>query len=269
MVKPLSLSKKKAVKSTTIGIIAVCLFVATLFYMVPPNSQRISFVFAMSVLSSSSPSATAYSTGFPLTVTFLNGTSLQIQGELNSTDIQEIQIEPTDSYGGVVGLPSPWLCAFQFAHDYQILTEVTGETTLDLGMVDVVNSTAAFISADGELPPPNYTVPALNYPLQLNSTGYWSCWPSSNTTGTEVWTMNIDQIQSILANTTGTVNIAFNIDMTSIAYYQLTMTSGTQTGNATEQYSGPCATLQLFHEGDQLLGLQYNPLTVGLTMTGS
>ena len=80
--------------------------------------------------------------------------------------------------------------------------------------------------------------------------------------------MNITQLQSILANATDTVNIAFNLDLTSIVYYQLT-TSGTQAGNATEQYSGPCAALQLFHEGDQLVGLQYNSSTVGLTMTES
>jgi len=270
MVKSVSLSKKKAVISAVIGIMAVSLFAVSLFYLVPLNSQEGSVVFALGAFDSSAPNS-VYCMTFVLNVTFVNGTSVQNPGELNSTDIQQIQFSPADTYFGDVNAPGSWYCIFQFAHDYQIYTGVTGETTLDLGMVDVENSTMSFLSANGLMPPANYTIPTLNYPAQLSSTVYWSSWQAAVKPNIleSRWTMNIDQIQSILANATDTVNIAFNLDMTSIAFYQLTTASGTLAGSATEQYSGPCATLQLFHEGDQLVGLQYNSSTIGLTMTES
>ena len=245
---------------------AVSLFAAFVFYLGPNYSQTGPIAFALGASSSPSPD-TVYSMGFILNVTFLDGTSLENPAEVNSTDIQQIQLIPTNTFGGSVNAPSPWACIFQFANDFQISTGVTGETPLDLGMVSVVNSTLSFYSADMPPPFPHVDVPTLDFPLQFNHTGYWNCWGGSPGISSEVWTMNITQIQSILANATGTVNIAFNIDLTTIAYYQLTTPSGTQAGNATDEYTGPCATLQLFNEGGQLVGLQSDCSTIGLTMT--
>lgn len=270
VVKPLSLSKKRVIKYVATGIIVVSLFAAAVFYFVPGNSQTGPIAFALGALDSTEPNSTAYCMTFLLNVTFTNGTSVQNPSELNSTDIQQIQFEPCDNYYGCLYLPCPWGCAFEFANSFQIVTGVTGETPLDLGMIDIVNSTFSFYAANGTefLPPgpPYPAIPTLNYPLQANSTGYWSLFPCQFE---GQWSMNIDQIQSILANTTDPVNIVFNVDLNSIVYYQLTTTAGTQSGSATEQYSGPCATLQLLHDGDQLLGFVYNCSPVGLTMTGS
>jgi len=268
-VKKLSLSKKKAVKYVAIGIMAVSLFAAIVSYIGPENSHTGLIAFAMGAVNSQSPN-TVYSMGFFLNVTLLNGTSMENPSELNSTDIQQIQFGPTDTYSGSVNAPGTWIATFQFANDFQISTGVTGETPVDLGMVSVVNATMSFLAANepaGWSMPQN--IPTLDWPTQFNSTGYWNCWATSKSTCSEVWTMNITQIQSILANATDTVNIVFNLDLTSLVYYQFTTTSGTQAGSATEQYSGPCATLQLLHEGDQLVGLRYNSSTVGLTMTES
>jgi len=265
----MSLSKKKAVKYVIIGIMAVSLFAAFVFYTGPNNSHAGPIVFALAASNSQSPD-TVYSMGFFLNVTLLNGTSLENPSELNSTDIQQIQFGPTDTYGGSVNAPAPWIATFQFANDFQISTGVTGDTPIDLGMVNVVNTTMSFLSANEPAGwPMPQNIPTLDWPTQFNSTGYWNCWSTSISSCSEVWTMNITQIQSILANATDTVNIAFNLDLTSIVYYQFTTASGTQAGNATEQYSGPCATLQLLNEGDQLIGLQFNYSTIGLTMTES
>lgn len=272
MVKALSLSKKKVTIYAVAGVLAVCLFVATLFYLVPNNSQMGSVVFAMGPSDSSSPNG-VYSMGFILGVTFANGSYTQNSGELNSTDIQQIEFDPTNAYGGLVTISDPYYCAFQFANDYQIFTGVTGETPVDLGMVDVVNTTQSFVTANKELPPPHYVVPGLpDYVVQYNYTGYWTSWETAlppSSMAASRWAMNITQIQSILANATDPVNIVFNLDLTSTCFYQLTTSGGTQAGTATEQYSGPAATLQLFHEGDQLVGLQFNSSTVSVSMTVS
>jgi hypothetical protein len=78
--------------------------------------------------------------------------------------------------------------------------------------------------------------------------------------------MNSSQIQSILPNGTDAVNITFNLDLNINLYYQLTTNAGTQTGNATVQWSGPWGTLQLLHENDTLLGFQYGFSDVSLEM---
>jgi hypothetical protein len=150
----MSLSKKKAMISTVIGMLAVSLFAVSLFYFVPLNSQEGSVVFAMGAFDSSAQNGVYYMQ-FVLNVTLLNGTSVQNASELNFADIQQIQqiqVSPADIYYGDVNAPGSWYCIFQFAHDYQIYTGVTGETTLDLGMVDVENSTMSFLSANGLMP---------------------------------------------------------------------------------------------------------------------
>jgi len=284
----MSFSKKKTIISTVIGVLVVSLFAATLFYLVPNNSHISSVVFALSSNDYPVPRGTVYSLEFSWNVTLLNNTSwpqpdnwpagyLPSSGGLNSTDIQQIQFTPLPAYFGDVGISEPFLCTFQFDHNYQISTEVTGETPLDLGMLNVINDTMSSWSASTqstggsdyvkEAQSPNFTVPELNYTYQVNSTGYWSSATPPLYWGAVNWTMSIDQIQSILANTNDTVNIAFNLNLNDIVYYQLTTASGTQTGTASVQYSGPWGTLQLFHDGDQLLGLQYDFSNVGLTMS--
>jgi hypothetical protein len=286
----LSLSKKKAVKYVAMGIMASCLFAATIFYLFPNSSHTSSIVFAMSVPDSSSQNSTIYSLQFDLVTTYLNGTASeslgQTAGGLNSTDIEEIQFIPVNSYIGNAGVSGPFVVTFQFAHNYQVLTGVTGETTLGMGTLNVVNYTMTGYAGDYSSEsnftwPANFTVPPrLNYTYQVNYNGSWSLdqsrWYTLNNTGSPppywgqpTWTLSADQIQSILANATDTVNIAFNLDMSSIVYYILITPSGTQIGTASVQYSGPWGDLQLFHEGNQLTGYEYSFSNVGLTMTSS
>jgi hypothetical protein len=243
----------------------------------------------MSVPASSLQNSTIYSLQFTLSTTYLNGTTLeseQTAGGLNSTDIEEIQFTPINSYIGDPGVSGPFVATFQFAHNYQVLTGVTSEPTLDMGTLNTINYTmtnyaADFSSQSNFTWPANFTVPPrLNYTYQVSCNGSWSLdqssWYTLNNTGPPpsywgqpIWTLNADQIQSILANATDTVNIAFNLDMSSIVYYILITPSGTQTGTASVQYSGPWGTLQLFHEGNQLTGYQYSFSNVCLTMTSS
>ncbi len=131
-------------------------------------------------------------------------------------------------------------------------------------MLNAFNYTFSFGDAKDMHPPPGYRIPTLNYTLAVNGTGYWDL--GLLPYGPWNWHMNIDQIRSILLNTTGPASISFDLDLSMNVFYQITTEDGTQAGNATVEWSGRWGTLQLLHDGDQLLGLQYSFADVSLRM---
>lgn len=269
MVKSLSLSKKKVTRSVVIPIIAVSLLAATVYYSVPDSLHFRSIAFALGSGQLNSNSLTVYFQTEQLNATFFNGTTWTegyptVAGELNSTDIEDIQLEPCPGYGGGNGgPPGPWLATFEYAFDWGIHAGLTGESVMDLGTLEVTNYTFSFYESQN-MHLPNSSAPILNYPLQVNATGYWNIGPLLY--GPWTWQMNSSQIQRILPNGTDPVNITFNLDLNINLYYQLTTNAGTQTGNATVQWSGPWGTLQLLHENGTLLGFQYGFSDVSLEM---
>lgn len=190
---------------------------------------------------------------------------------INSTDIIEIVILPAPSYGGGFDLREPYLATMQYAFDWAIGTSFAGEKTMDLGLLEVANYTFSFYSVGGNYPVPwNFSVPRLNYPLQVNTTGYWDIGRPPPFYGPWTWRMNSDRIQDILLNATADpVDIPFDLGITVNLYYQLMTSGGTQAGYARVEWSGRWGALQLFHDGNTLQGLRYQFTDIGLRMTAT
>lgn len=276
----MSLSKKKVTRSVVIPIIAVSLLAATVYYSVPDSLHLRSIAFALgpNVDSLNSANSSVYTLITELNVTFQNGTIYTIDlnlpigpsavgvGELNSTDIKEIQLFPFPGYSPGLDLPKPFWAAIEYAADWGIPVNLRGERTLNLGVLNVANYTFGFGDAKDMRPPPDYRIPTLNYTLEVNGTGYWDLGMLPPFYGPWNWHVNSDQIQSILLNTTGPASISFDLDLSMNVFYQITTEDGTQAGNATVEWSGRWGTLQLIHDGDQLLGLQYSFAEVSLRM---
>jgi hypothetical protein len=267
-VKSLSLSKKKAARLIVTGIIAVSLFAAAIYYAVPNSLHFKTIAFALGSGQSNSKSLTVYMQSYILNVTLLNGTIWEgsypnLAGELNSTDIEEIHFMPEPGYGGGNGFPGRYLATIEYAFDWGIPASVAGESIVDLGTLNVINYTFSFYEWH-DSPLPTKSPPTLDYPLHVNATGYWNIGPLLY--GPWTWQMNRSQIQSILPDGTDPVNITYNLNLNIHLFYQFTTEAGTQTGNATVQWGGPWGTLQLQHENETLLGLQYNFSEISLEM---
>lgn len=254
-------------------MVVVSLLAATVYYSIPDTVHVRSIAFALGPNppnSMNSGNSTVYSLVTELNVTFLNGTVWTSRypdasiGELNSTDIKEIQLYPLPAYIGGLDIPGPHWAAIELAADWGIHTDLMGERTVDLGVLNVANYTFSFCEAGDMSLPPNYTIPELNYTLQVDATGYWHLGPELY--GPWTWRMNADQIQDILLNATGPANISVNLDLGLIVYYQITSRSGTQAGSATVEWLGKWGAFQLLHDGDKLLGLQYSFSDVSLRM---
>jgi hypothetical protein len=279
-VKSLSLSKKKSARLVVIGIVAVSLFAAAIYYAVPDSFHIRSIAFALGPNRSNSmnsANSSVYSLIAEINVTFLNGTTYVTDlnlptlgavgaGELNSTDIKEIRVYPFPGYSPGLDLPNPFWAAIEYAADWGIRTSLTGEETASLGVLNVVNYTFGFGDAKDMSPPLGYRIPTLNYTLEVNGTGYWDLGLLPPFYGPWNWHMNIDQIQSILLNTTGPASISFDLDLSMNVYYQITTEDGTQTGNAIVGWSGRWGTLQLLNDGDKLVGLRYSFSDISLRM---
>lgn len=273
MVKSLSISKKRLTKAVVVAAVAVSLFAATVYYSIPDTFRMRSIAFALGPNlpnSMNSGNSSVYSLVTELNVTFLNGTVWTSRypdastGELNSTDIKEIQLYPLPAYMGGLDLPEPYWAAIEFAADWGIHTELIDERTVDLGVLNVDNYTFSFCEAGDMSWPLNYTTPELNYTLQVDATGYWNVGPEIY--GPWTWRIDTDQIQDILLNTTGPANISVNLDLGLIVYYQITTSDGTRAGNATVEWSGRWGTFQLLRDGSKLLGLRYSFSDVSLRM---
>jgi len=280
-VKNLSLSKKKAARLVVIGIIAVSLFAAAIYYAVPDSLHIRSIAFALGPnLSNSMNSANSsvYSLIAEINVTFQNGTTYVTdlntlpwigapgagEGGLNSTDIKEIRVYPFPGYSPGLDLPKPFWAAIEYAADWGIRTSLAGEETASLGVLNVVNYTFGFGDAKDMRPPPGYRIPTLNYTLWKDATGYWDL--GTLPYGPWNWHVNSDQIHDILVNTTGPASISFDVDLSMNVFYQITTEDGTQTGNAIVEWSGRWGTLQLLNDGDKLVGLRYSFSDISLRM---
>jgi hypothetical protein len=187
-------------------------------------------------------------------------------GELNSTDIKEIRVYPFPGYSGGLDLPKPYYAAIEYAADWGIRTSLTGEETASLGVLNVVNYTFGFGESGGMRPPPGFRVPALNYTLEVNGTGYWDLGMLPPFYSPWNWHVNSDQIHDILVNTTGPASISLDMDLSMNVFYQVTTEDGTQTGNAIVEWSGRWGTLQLLNDGDTLVGLRYSFSEISLRM---
>jgi len=275
----MSLSKKKVARLVAIGIIAVSLFAATIYYTVPDGLHLRSIVFALGPNQSSSmnsANSSVYSLIAEINVTFQNGTTYVTDlnlpdipgtvgaGELNSTDIKEIRVYPFPGYSSSLDLPKPYWAAIEYAADWGIRTSLTGEETTSLGVLNVANYTFSFGDSSGMHPPAGYKIPTLNYTLWKDATGYWDL--GTLPYGPWNWHVNSDQIHDILVNTTGPASISFDVDLSMNVFYQVTTQDGTQTGNATVEWSGTWGTLQLLNDGDKLVGLRYSFSEISLRM---
>lgn len=265
MVKSLSL-KKKATRSVVIAIIAVSLFAATIYYSIPDRLHVRSIAFALSPnspTSSNSLNSTMGSLGMFATVTFPNGTFRFIftPGGLNATDIEEIQLYPILPESGV--LPGNWTAGIVTqTWDWKTSVTLTGEKILDLGSLEVTNDTISYLVYGGGVPPPVNITTHPSPTFATNSTDYWN----TSQQYAPYWHIDTGQIQNILPGTTGSANISISLDLSDSIHYQLITNVGTQTVNATAQWSGNLGTLQLFLDDGKLLGFRYNSANVSLRM---
>jgi len=272
----LSQSGKKAAKLTAIAVILVSLFAATTYYAIPDSNHTRSIAFALGPTSMNSINSSVYSLATLVNVTFQNGTLWDSvwhpenanPAEINSTDITQIVILPCPSYSGGLGLKEPYLATLQYAFDWRIYTNLAGEKPIDLGLLDVVNYTFSFYEANYR-PPENLSAPTLNYTLQVNTTGYWDIGMPPPFYGPWTWRIDAARIQNIISNATNPAEVNFDIDITVNVYYQIMTDRATQSGYATVAWSGRWATLQLLHDGDQLLGFRYRCSDIGLRMMAS
>lgn len=272
----MSLSKKKAARLVVVGIIVVSLFAAATYYAVPDSLHFKSIAFALGPnLNSMNSNSSLYALIADLNVTFQNGTTWEFYNspfglnyvgaaELNSTDIKEIQLFPFPGYSPGLDLQKPFWAAIEYAADWGIRTSLTGQETTNLGVLNVVNYTFGFGDARDMRPPAGYRIPSLNYTLWRDATGYWDL--GTLPYGPWNWHINSDQIHDILANTTGSASISFDLDLSMTVFYQITTADGTQTGNAIVEWSGSWGTLQLLNDGNGLVGLRYSFSEISLRM---
>jgi len=222
-----------------------------------------------------SANSSLYSLIADLNVTFQNGTTWDFYNspfglnyvgaaELNSTDIKEIQLFPFPGYSPGLDIQEPFWASIEYAADWRIPVNLEGESTLDLGVLNVANYTFGFGDAKDMRPPPGYRIPTLNYTLWKDATGYWDL--GTLPYGPWNWHVNSEQIRDILANTTGPAIISFDLDLSMNVFYQITTEDGTQTGNAIVGWSGRWGTLQLLNDGGKLVGLRYSFSEISLKM---
>lgn len=271
-------SGKRTLKLTALAVILVSVFAATTYYAIPDSYHAKSIAFALGPTSMNSINSSVYSLRTVVNVTFQNGTVWEPlwppedenPAEINSTDIAQIVILPCPAYGGGLDLREHYLATLQYAFDWKIYTSLAGEEPIDLGLLDVANYTFSHYQANYR-PPENFStpIPTLNYTLQVNTTGYWDIGMPPPLYGPWTWRIDAARIQNIVSNSTNPAEVYFDIDITVNLYYQIMTDSGTQSGYATVAWSGRWATLQLLHDGNQLLGFRYSGLDIGLRMMAS
>jgi len=240
-------------------------------YLVSPDgSHTRAIAFALGPRSTTPAGSEAYSLTTWLNATFQNGTVWQSPlnpdpPEVNSTDITQIVILPEPAYSGGLDLGVPSLVTLQYAFDWNIQTSLAGENPMELGTLQVANYAFSFYSAHNYQVPFNFSVPTLDYPLQVNATGNWNVGPLLY--GPWTWQIDQDRIQNIISNTANPAEINFDLDITVNLYYQIiTPNNPTQSGFASVSWSGRWATLQLLHDADQLTGFRYGSIDISLGM---
>ena len=274
----MSTTKKRALRLTALAIILVSTLAATLYYTIPDNPHARTVAFALGPRSIASTGSEVYSLSNLINVTFQNGTVWESLWHLdppdfNSTDITQILILPAPSYAGGLdfGQGVPSLVTLQYAFDWNIHASRAGENQIDLGTLQMANYTFSFYSRANNYPiPDNFSVPRLNYPLQVNGTGNWDTGRPPPYYGPWTWQIDTDDIQNIITNTTNPAEVNFDLDITVNLYYQIMTTNNpTQSGYASVTWSGRWAALQLFHDGNQLTGFRYSWTDISLGMITS
>ena len=270
----MSISRRRAAKLTVLAVILVSAFAAAIYYVSPNGSHTRAIAFALGPTSMNAVNSSVYSFAANVNVTFQDGSVWDSVWHpensnpvsITSTDITQIAILPAPSFGGGLDLKEPYLVALQYAMDWSISTHTAGENPVDLGSLQVLNDTySLYITANGYQVPQNFSVPELNYTLQVNASGDWNLGPLPH--GPWTWQIGTDQIQSIISHATNPLPEAdFDLDLTVNVHFQIMTNSGTQSGDATVSWSGQWATLQLQHQDNQLLGFQYSYLDIGLRM---
>jgi hypothetical protein len=270
----LSTPRRKAVKLIGLAVILVSAFAAGLYYVIPDNPRAMSIAFALGPSSMNSVNSSVYSLATAVNVTFRNGTGWdsvwhpEFSGEMNSTDISKIVLLPVPSFSGGLDLKEPYLVSLQYAFDWGIHASSAGQNPSDLGTFQVANYTFSLYMSCNNYPiPPNYSVPELNYPLHVDASGYWDVGPLLH--GPWTWRIDSGRIHDVIANTTDTAEVYFDLDLTVDVYYQIMTLQAQQAGYAKVAWSGRWATLQLFHDGDQLLGFRYGDTDIALRMMAS
>ena len=269
-------SGKRALKLTALAVILVSVLAATTYYAIPDSYHSRSIAFALGPSSMNAVNSSVYSLATDLNVTFQNGTVWEsvwypeYSGGINSTDITQILILPMPSYGGGLDLGEPYLVSLQYAFDWGIHTTLAGQNSTDLGTLQAANYTFSYYMSGNSYPiPQNFSVPTLNYTLGVNATGYWDLGMPPPFYGPWTWRIDSNRIHDIITNSTNPAEVYFDLDLTVNVYYQIVTLHATQSGYATVAWSGRWATLQLLHDGDQLLGFCYRDSDIGLRMMAS
>lgn len=293
----MSLSKRRAATLAAMSIIAVSLLVGTVYLLVPsdlPISTRTIAAFALGTQDEVQARARALSgsasamfiEGMKLQFKFLNGSTETIWdfgqsdvnewpnfsipecvGELNSTDIVEIHLDRTLTL--CIGGDSP-IIATLLTSDCTVHSYLMGETTVDLGVLNVTDELMGGVSSQTSQPPFFARGKYLTYPHAINpqwtNTGCWNDYRGFPEDFPPAWQIDSAQIQNILLNASGPAIINFKMDLSVNVDYKSMTDDGnvTSSESGTAQWSGTWGTFQLLHEGDKLIGLTYNFTNIGL-----
>ncbi len=293
MVKTLSLSIKRAAVLAAVSIIAISLLVATIYILVPSDSPIRGIggftvaAFALGIKGEVRERAAALSgnvssvmnEGVVLTIKFLNGSTAKIWtwgsdyyngptnfsipacvGQLNSRDIAGVRVDPLFTLN--IGGDSP-ITVVLLTTDYTIHSDLAGETMEDLGVINVTHLRRGGVSGQGSQPPfsGRHYLNITDAAPDWTNTGYWDDYrgfPKEDTPPS--WGIYDTQIQNILPNASDPVTIIFKMELSINVDYRTMTYDGNVTGsaNGTIQWSGTWGTLQLFHDGEDLIGLSYD-----------
>jgi hypothetical protein len=289
MVRNLSFSMRKAAALAAVSIIAVSLLVGAIYLLIPsdsPISGRAVVAFALGTEPEVLERATALSgiaspamnIGVVLTIKFLNGSSEKIwtfgpdyyngptnlsiptcTGQLNSTDIAGIRVDPL--FALHIGGGGPITVVLTTA-DYAIGSDLAGDAIEDLGVINVTHQRHGGVAGIGSQSP-FFGRQYLNYSAASDwtNTGYWNDYrgfPKEDTPPS--WGIYDTQIQNILLSASDPAKIIFEMDLKINVDYKTMTYDGNVTSslNGTAQWSGTWGTLQLIHDGEDLIGLTYN-----------
>lgn len=291
----MSLSRRRAATLAAMSIIAVSLLVGTVYLLVPsdlPISTRTIAAFALGTQDEVQARARALSgsasamfiEGMKLQFKFLNGSTETIwdfgqsdvngwpnfsiprcEGELNSTDIVEVHLDRTLTL--CIGGDSPIIATLLTAN-CTVHSDLVGETTVDLGVLNVTDERMGGVSSQVSQPPffgRKYQAPYNAIP-QWTNTGCWNDYRGFPEDFPPAWQINSTQIQNIFLNASRPAIISFKMDLSINVDYKSMTNDGnvTSSESGTAQWSGTWGTLQLLHEGDNLTGLTYNFTNIGL-----
>ena len=271
----MSESKKELLKPAILAVIAASLLGTVVYYFIPqgPPFSMVAFALGRNTQVSGDYS-TLFVHGLGFNVTFLNGSTIPVytifpmdeqgevnfpevyNGEINATDLEKITIYVTEGVGMydrgslkfIVG------CVQNRTINVDLLMD---EGIVDMGSSKTVGDT--WRASFGDVPREELSEFPLNVTLkESTSTGYWA-------TTDFVWEIGVQQLGDILHNSS-TANVTFALDASMCLKYKVVTSEGNVTGDAELQWSGTWGTLQLLHEGDEVLLVRYSFSNIKLNM---